>query len=75
MTGKPHFRRDLFRGTATYYERYRAGYPQALVDDLLRHELSAHERSGVLRATLNFAYAANHDAEHGRAIEAASPAR
>src|SRR5665213_1750052 len=23
VTGKPHFRRDLFRGTATYSERYR----------------------------------------------------
>jgi hypothetical protein len=35
VTGKPHVRRDLVRGTATYYERYRVGNPPTLVDDLL----------------------------------------
>ncbi len=28
------FRRDLFRGTARYYDRYRVPYPQSLIDDL-----------------------------------------
>ena len=31
MTG---FRRDLFRGTARYYDRFRVPYPPALIDDL-----------------------------------------
>jgi SAM-dependent methyltransferase len=30
------FRRDLFRGTARYYERFRMPYPQDLIDDLAR---------------------------------------
>jgi SAM-dependent methyltransferase len=34
------FRRDLFRGTARYYERFRVPYPQSLIDDLA-------ERSGA----------------------------
>ena len=28
------FRRDLFRGTARYYDRFRVPYPQSLIDDL-----------------------------------------
>jgi SAM-dependent methyltransferase/catechol 2,3-dioxygenase-like lactoylglutathione lyase family enzyme len=32
--GGLEFRRDLFRGTAGYYDRFRAPYPQALIDDL-----------------------------------------
>lgn len=28
------FRRDLFRGTARYYDRFRVPYPQDLIDDL-----------------------------------------
>jgi SAM-dependent methyltransferase len=28
------FRRDLFRGTAAYYDRFRVPYPQNLIDDL-----------------------------------------
>ena len=30
----PEFRRDLFRGTAAYYDRFRVPYPRALIDDL-----------------------------------------
>jgi len=32
---EPEFRPDLYRGTATYYDRFRVPYPQALIDDLL----------------------------------------
>jgi SAM-dependent methyltransferase len=28
------FRRDLYRGTAPYYDRFRVPYPQSLIDDL-----------------------------------------
>jgi SAM-dependent methyltransferase len=34
MTPSPEFRTDLYRGTAPYYDRYRAAYPGALFDDL-----------------------------------------
>jgi len=30
------FRRDLYRGTASYYDRFRVPYPAALIDDLAR---------------------------------------
>ena len=30
----PEFRRDLFRGTAPYYDRFRVPYPRVLIDDL-----------------------------------------
>jgi SAM-dependent methyltransferase len=30
----PDFRRDLFQGTAEYYDRFRVPYPQDLIDDL-----------------------------------------
>jgi SAM-dependent methyltransferase len=30
----PEFRRDLYRGTARDYDRFRVPYPQALIDDL-----------------------------------------
>jgi SAM-dependent methyltransferase len=30
----PVFRRDLFRGTAPYYDRFRVPYPRSLLDDL-----------------------------------------
>lgn len=30
----PVFRRDLFRGTAPYYDRFRVPYPKSLLDDL-----------------------------------------
>jgi SAM-dependent methyltransferase len=30
------YRKDLYRGTAPYYDRYRPPYPQALLDDLRR---------------------------------------
>jgi len=30
------FRPDLFRGTAGYYDRFRVGYPQPLLDDIVR---------------------------------------
>ena len=32
----PKFRTDLFRGTASYYDRFRVPYPQSLLDDLLQ---------------------------------------
>ena len=31
----PEFRRDLYRGAAADYDRFRVPYPQALIDDLL----------------------------------------
>jgi SAM-dependent methyltransferase len=31
----PHFDADLYRGTAEFYDRFRLGYPRALVEDLL----------------------------------------
>jgi len=34
--GDLEFRRDLYRGTARYYDRYRLPYPQSLIDDLAR---------------------------------------
>jgi SAM-dependent methyltransferase len=30
----PQFRADLYRGTARYYDRFRPGYPDELIDDL-----------------------------------------
>lgn len=30
----PEFRRDLFRGTAPFYDRFRVPYPRGLIDDL-----------------------------------------
>jgi len=30
----PEFRRDLYRGTAEYYDRFRVPYPRDLIDDL-----------------------------------------
>ena len=33
---EPVFQTDLFRGTAQYYERFRAPYPAGLIDDLAR---------------------------------------
>lgn len=37
---EPQFRPDLYRGTASYYDRFRVPYPQSLLDDLA-------ERSGA----------------------------
>ncbi len=36
MSGGPAFRADLYRGTATFYDRYRLPYPDVLIDDLCR---------------------------------------
>ena len=36
MSGLPAFRPDLYRGTASYYDRFRLSYPAALIDDLSR---------------------------------------
>jgi SAM-dependent methyltransferase len=36
VSGGPAFRSDLYRGTATFYDRYRLPYPDALIDDLCR---------------------------------------
>jgi len=32
--GEPEFRKDLYEGTAAFYDRYRPRYPEALLDDL-----------------------------------------
>jgi SAM-dependent methyltransferase len=41
------FRRDLYRGTASYYDRFRVPYPQSLVDDLAqRVQARGGEHSG-----------------------------
>jgi hypothetical protein len=34
--GEVEFAADLYRGTASYYDRFRVGYPPALIDDLIR---------------------------------------
>jgi ubiquinone/menaquinone biosynthesis C-methylase UbiE len=36
VSGSPAFRTDLYRGTASYYDRYRLPYPSELIDDLCR---------------------------------------
>jgi ubiquinone/menaquinone biosynthesis C-methylase UbiE len=35
LVSEPEFRRDLYRGTARYYDRFLVPYPSALIDDLL----------------------------------------
>ena len=35
MADSPGFAPDLYRGTAEYYERFRPGYPQRMIEDLL----------------------------------------
>jgi SAM-dependent methyltransferase len=37
------FRRDLYRGTARYYDRFRVPYPRSLVDDLAERSASSSE--------------------------------
>ena len=34
MSGELHYRNDLYRGTAAYYDRFRPPYPPVLLDDL-----------------------------------------
>ena len=34
MSSDPHFPADLYRGTARFYDEFRVGYPQSLLDDL-----------------------------------------
>jgi ubiquinone/menaquinone biosynthesis C-methylase UbiE len=36
VNGPPIFRADLYRGTASFYDRFRLPYPVALIDDLCR---------------------------------------
>jgi ubiquinone/menaquinone biosynthesis C-methylase UbiE len=36
VSGQPTFRRDLYRGTAEFYDRFRLPYPGALLEDLCR---------------------------------------
>ena len=36
MSGSPFFRSDLYRGTASYYDRFRLPYPDELIEDLCR---------------------------------------
>ena len=43
--GELEYRRDLFRGTAAYYDRFRPAYPSTLLDDLrARVPLGGHGR-------------------------------
>ena len=37
MADEVRFAADLFRGTAGYYDRYRRPYPEAMIEDLIRH--------------------------------------
>jgi SAM-dependent methyltransferase len=46
VTGEPRFRPDLYRGTASYYDRFRVPYPLSLTEDLA--ERSAADGSGRL---------------------------
>jgi SAM-dependent methyltransferase len=39
----PRFRSDLYRGTASYYDRFRVPYPQNLIDDLARRSGASGE--------------------------------
>ena len=41
----PQFRSDLYRGTASYYDRFRVPYPQGPVDDLARRSEASGEGS------------------------------
>lgn len=34
MAAEPRYRRDLFKGTAEYYDRFRPPYPSVMLDDL-----------------------------------------
>jgi ubiquinone/menaquinone biosynthesis C-methylase UbiE len=34
MSSDPEFRSDLYRGTARFYDKFRVGYPEPLLDDL-----------------------------------------
>lgn len=36
MSARPEFRSDLYRGTSSFYDRFRLPYPAALIDDLCR---------------------------------------
>jgi SAM-dependent methyltransferases related to tRNA (uracil-5-)-methyltransferase len=36
VSGHPEFRRDLYRGTAPFYDRFRLPYPAVLLEDLCR---------------------------------------
>ena len=40
----PAFRTDLYRGTASYYDRFRLPYPRELVDDLCRRAAASGGR-------------------------------
>jgi ubiquinone/menaquinone biosynthesis C-methylase UbiE len=45
MPDDSRFRADLFHGTATYYDRFRVGYPRPLIEDLLRRaKVTGHGR-------------------------------
>jgi SAM-dependent methyltransferase len=46
MVSMTSFRRDLFRGTAEHYDRFRVPYPRELIDDLA--ELTVVTGSGTL---------------------------
>jgi ubiquinone/menaquinone biosynthesis C-methylase UbiE len=36
VSDQPRFRADLYRGTASFYDRFRLPYPAAMIDDLCR---------------------------------------
>jgi len=45
MTSDPQFRSDLYRGTARFYDKFRVGYAEALLDDLrVRADVSGEGR-------------------------------
>jgi len=47
VAGELRFRRDLFKGTAEFYDRFRPPYPAALLDDL-RARVPLDDRSRLL---------------------------
>jgi SAM-dependent methyltransferase len=59
----PEFRRDLFRGTARYYDRFRAPYPRSLIDDLTARAGEGGRLLDLACGTgqLTFALHAGHD--------------
>jgi len=47
VKSNPEFRPDLYRGTASFYDRFRLPYPVALIDDLCRR-VSVHRAHRLL---------------------------
>ena len=47
VSGRPTFRPDLYRGTASFYDRFRLPYPVALLEDLC-HRASVNDAGRLL---------------------------